>query len=120
MCKKPCVDDFQPVYATARLVKTAAPVAYLEPELLTVHALQDTAEPLAQVCVYNYRLFFIFDSGYINTVFILPCFSLQPVSVMVHPVKMAARAVCQREELLTAYACPDTVVEHALVSVMSQ
>ena len=64
--------------------------------------------------------YFIFDSGYINTVFVLPCFSLQPVSVMVRPVKMAARAVYQREELLTAYACPDTVVKHALVSVMSQ
>ena len=44
-------------------------------------------------------------------------FYLQLVSVMVRPVKMAARAAYQREELLTAYACPGTVEEHALVNV---
>ena len=68
--KRPCVKlsktcysrilRFQSVYATAHPVRMAAPVAYLEAELLTAHVLRDTAEPLVQVSAYNYRMLLYF------------------------------------------------------------
>ena len=52
----------------------------------------------------------------LSSSFLFFFFAFQSVFAMDHRVLMAARAACQPVGLLTARACPDTVVQHVLVS----
>ena len=54
------------MYATAHPVKTAAPVAYLEAELLTAHASRDTA--VQRVLVMGRENIFIFKVSILHLI----------------------------------------------------
>ena len=58
--------DLQSVFATAHPVRTEAPVAYLEAELLTAHASRDTAVP--RVLVMGRENIFIFKVSILHLI----------------------------------------------------
>ena len=100
-------------------VKTAEHAAFLERELLTAHALQDTAGARALVSKHNDTLMNFFNLSsrlWIPLQCSLKNFNLQPAFVMVHPVKTAEHAAFLEQELLTAHALQDTAGVRALVS----